>query len=143
LCDAIWLCATLPRDTVNDTFNVGAKEYGTPKTDFQAVLDAAGHGKRVIPIPEGPAIAVLRLLEKLGLSPLYKWIYETIGKESFVSIAKAEQVLGYQPKYSNRDALLRNYRWYLDNLDKFKNSSGITHRVPWQQGVLRLAKLFF
>lgn len=143
LCEAIWLCATLPRDTVNDTFNIGAKEYGTPRTDFQAVLDAAGHGKRIIPIPEGPAIAVLRLLEKLGLSPLYKWIYETIGKESFVSIAKAEQVLGYQPKYSNRDALLRNYQWYLDNLDKFKNSSGITHRVPWQQGILQLAKLVF
>ena len=143
LCDAIWLCATLPRDTVNDTFNIGAKEFGTPKTDFQAVLDYAGCGKRVIPIPEGPAIAILRILERLGLSPLYKWIYETIGKESFVSIVKAEQVLGFKPKYSNRDALIRNYQWYLDNLPRFENSSGITHRVPWQQGILRLAKLFF
>lgn len=143
LCEAIWLCATLPSDLINDTFNIGAKEFGTPKTDFQAVLDAAGHGKRVIPIPEGPAIAILRLLEALGLSPLYKWIYETVGKESFVSIEKAERVLGYKPKYSNRDALIRNYHWYLDNLDKFANASGITHRVPWQQGVLRLAKPFF
>ncbi|MBN1890180.1 MAG: NAD-dependent epimerase/dehydratase family protein [Thermoflexales bacterium] len=143
LCDAIWQCITLPCDTVNDTFNIGAKEFGTPQTDFQAVLDAAGHGKRVIPIPEGPAVMALRVLEKLGLSPLYKWIYETIGKESFVSIAKAEQVLGFKPKYANRDALVRNYHWYLDNLHKFGNSSGITHRVPWQQGILRLAKLFF
>lgn len=143
LCEAIWLCATLPSHLINDTFNIGAKEFGTPKTDFQAVLDAAGHGKRVIPIPEGPAIAILRLLEALGLSPLYKWIYETVGKESFVSIEKAERVLGYKPKYSNRDALIRNYHWYLDNLDKFANASGITHRVPWQQGVLKLAKPFF
>jgi nucleoside-diphosphate-sugar epimerase len=143
LCDAVWLCATLPRDTVNDTFNIGAKEYGTPRTDFQAVLDYAGHGKRVIPIPEGPAIAILRILERLGLSPLYKWIYETIGKESFVSISKAEQVLGFKPKYSNRDALIRNYQWYLDNLPRFEHTSGITHRVPWQQGILRLAKVFF
>jgi nucleoside-diphosphate-sugar epimerase len=143
LCDAVWLCATLPRDTANDTFNIGAKEYGTPRTDFQAVLDYAGHGKRVIPIPEGPAIAILRILERLGLSPLYKWIYETIGKESFVSISKAEQVLGFKPKYSNRDALIRNYQWYLDNLPRFEHTSGITHRVPWQQGILRLAKVFF
>jgi len=143
LCDAVWLCATLPRDTVNDTFNIGAKEFGTPRTDFQAVLDYAGHGKRVIPIPEGPAIAILRILERLGLSPLYKWIYETIGKESFVSISKAEQVLGFKPKYSNRDALIRNYQWYLDNLPRFEHASGITHRVPWQQGILRLAKIFF
>jgi nucleoside-diphosphate-sugar epimerase len=143
LCDAIWQCSTLPCETVNDTFNMGAKLFGTPKTDFQAVLDAAGRGKRVISLPEKPAIMALRLLEKLGISPVYQWVYETVGKASFVSIAKAEQVLGFKPRYSNRDALLRNYQWYLANLQQFENSSGITHRVPWQQGILGLAKLFF
>ena len=143
LCEAIWLGATLPGEVVNDTFNIGAKEFGTPKSDFQAVLDEAGHGKRIIPIPEGPAILALRLLERMGLSPLYKWIYETVGKESFVSIEKAERVLGFRPRYSNRDALIRNYRWYLENVNRFEHTSGITHRVPWRQGLLRLAKLFF
>lgn len=142
LCDAIWLCATLPVENVNDTFNIGAAVYGTPKTDFQAVLDYAGHGKRIIAIPEGPAISVLRLMEKLKLSPLYKWVYETAGKESFVSIEKAQKKLGYAPKYSNKDALLRNYEWYIANVDKFAGS-GVTHRVPWAQGLLRLAKLIF
>lgn len=143
LCDAIWLCATLPRERVNDTFNIGAKEFGTPKTDFQAVLDRAGFGRKVVGIPEAPAIFALRLLEKLRLSPLYQWIYETAGKESFVSIEKAERVLGYAPKYSNREALLRNYDWYLQNEHTFKRSSGITHRAPWKQGALKLAKFFF
>lgn len=143
LCDAIWLCATLPCEKTNDTFNIGAKEYGTAREDFQAVLDYAGFGKRIIPIPEGPAIFVLRLLEKLGISPLYKWVYETAGKESFVSIEKAERVLGFQPKYSNKEALIRNYKWYLENLDSFSHASGVTHRVPWQQGALKLAKMLF
>lgn len=143
LCDALWLCATLPRETVNDTFNIGAKEFGTPKTDFQAVLDEAGFGKHVVPIPEGPAILALRILEWLGWSPLYKWIYETVGKESFVSIEKAERILGFQPVYSNREALIRNYRWYLENAARFEHTSGITHRAPWHQGALKLAKFFF
>lgn len=143
LCEAIWQCATLPAKVVNDTFNIGAKEFGTPKTDFQTVLDAAGHGKHVISIPEGPAIMMLRLLERLKLSPFYKWIYETVGKESFVSIEKAEQVLGVTPQYSNREALLRNYQWYLEHQDRFRDAAGITHRIPWQQGALKLAKLFF
>ncbi len=143
LCDAIWLCSSLPCDVTNDTFNVGAKDFGTPKSDFQAVLDYAGHGKRVVPIPEGPAIFVLRLFERLGFSPLYKWIYETIGKESFVSIEKAERVLGFDPKYSNREALIRNCQWYLDNMDRFEHASGITHGLPWRQGILRLAKSVF
>ncbi len=143
LCQAIWLCATLPCEVVNDTFNIGAREFGTPRTDFQAVLDYAGHGRRVIPIPEKPAILVLRVLERLGLSPLYQWIYETVGKESFVSTAKAEERLGFRPRYSNREALLRNYQWYLENADRIDGAHGITHRQPWRQGLLRLAKMFF
>ena len=143
LCESIWLCATLPCEKTNDTFNIGAKEYGTSGGDFQAVLDYAGFGKRIIPIPEGPAVFTLRILEKLGISPLYKWVYETAGKESFVSIEKAEHILGYAPKYSNKDALIRNYKWYLDNLDSFENASGVTHRVPWQQGALKFAKMLF
>jgi hypothetical protein len=88
-------------------------------------------------------IWVLRFLEALKLSPLYKWVYETMSKESFVSIEKAERVLGYAPKYSNRDALIRNYEWYLANKASFENASGVSHRVPWKQGVLGLAKRFF
>ena len=144
LCEAIWLCATLPENAVNDTFNIGAKEFGTPRSDFQAVLDEAGHGKRIISLPERPAILTLRLLELLRLSPLYKWIYETVSKESFVSIEKAEKKLGFTPKYSNQDALIRNYRWYTTNADLLAGaSSGVTHRMPWSQGILKLVKTFF
>ena len=143
ICDAIYLCATLPKDIVNDTFNIGAKVFTTMGEDYQAVLDKAGFGKKIIPLPAGPAIWLLRILEKLRLSPLYKWVYETASKDSFVSIEKAEKILGYRPKYSNKDALLRNYEWYLNNLDKFKGQSGVTHRVPWKQGILGLTKKLF
>ncbi len=143
LCEAIYLCSTLPEQTANDTFNIGAKVFGTMKQDFQAVLDEAGHGKRVIPFPATPVIWVLRVLEMFKLSPLYKWVYETASKESFVSIEKAERVLGYRPRYSNRDALLRNYRWYLENLPRFQGASGVSHRVPWKQGALGLVKKLF
>ncbi|MGE0481572.1 MAG: NAD-dependent epimerase/dehydratase family protein [Phycisphaerae bacterium] len=143
LCDAIYLCCTLERERVNDVFNIGAKEFLTMREDYQAVLDRAGFGKRIRGFPAAPMIWTLRVLELLKLSPLYKWVYETASKDSFVSIEKAERVLGFRPKYSNRDALVRNYEWYLKNLNKFENASGVTHRVPWKQGALRLAKAFF
>lgn len=143
LCDAIYACCTLPKEQVNDVFNIGAKQFTTLKEDYQAVLDAAGKGRKIVSIPAAPAIWTLRLLEKMNLSPLYRWVYETVTEDSFVSIEKAERVLGYQPKYSNKDALLRNYKWYLDNLQQFEGQSGVSHRVPWKQGALSLAKLFF
>jgi len=52
-------------------------------------------------------------------------------------------VLGYAPKFSNKDALLRNYAWYLENLPKFQHASGVSHRVPWKQGALGLIKKLF
>ena len=143
LCQAIWLTATLEPERVNDTFNVGAKEFATMREDFQAVLDHAGHGKRIIGIPKRPAILALRILERLGLSPLYEWIYETAGEESFVSIERIESRLGFAPRYSNREALIRNYDWYVANRSRFAGAAGITHRVPWAQGALRLAKRLF
>lgn len=143
LCEAIYISATADKETVNDTFNIGAKEYRTMKEDFQAVLDYAGHGKRIKSFPAGPVIAVLKILEFFKLSPLYEWVYATACQESFVSIEKAEKILGFVPKYSNQDALIRNYQWYADNLESFRDASGISHRTPWKQGVLGLVKKLF
>ena len=143
LCEATYLCCTLDKDKVNDTFNIGAKEFTTMREDYQAVLDFAGHGKKIKGLPEKPIILTLKFLETLKISPLYKWVYETASKDSFVSIEKAEQKLGFKPKYSNKDALIRNYKWYVANHEKFKGKSGISHRVPWKQGILRVAKIFF
>jgi len=144
LCNAIYLAATGNREKVNDTFNIGAAEFTTFCEDYQAVLDYAGFGKRIRPLPiVTPIVLTLRLLEALHLSPLYKWVYETAAKDSFVSIEKAQGILGYAPKYSNKEALVRNYQWYLDHLPQFEHESGVSHRVPWKQGILRLAKVFF
>jgi len=143
LCEAIYITLTKDKAVVNDVFNIGAKEFTTMKEDYQAVLDAAGFGKKIKGFPAAPVIWTLRLLEFLKISPLYKWVYETASKDSFVSTEKAERVLGFTPNYSNKDALLRNYRWYLANVSTFEHRSGISHRVPWKQGILRFFKLFF
>lgn len=143
LCEAIYLTLTLPEAQVNDTFNVGAEEFTTMKADYQVVLDHAGHGKKVVGFPAAPAIWGLRILDRLKVSPLYKWVYETASKDSFVSIEKAKTQLGYAPKFSNKDALLRNFRWYLENRKRFENASGVSHRVPWKQGAIGLLKRFF
>ncbi|MDQ5987749.1 MAG: UDP-glucose 4-epimerase [Syntrophus sp. SKADARSKE-3] len=143
LCEAIWLCMVNDKSIVNDTFNIAAKQFRTMREDFQAVIDAAGHGRKVVCFLAWPATFLLSMLAFMNLSPLYPWIFETASKDSFVSISKAENILGYSPRYSNRDALIRNFTWYREHRDQFKHRSGITHRVPWNQGVLKILKLFF
>ena len=128
---------------IADVFNVGAAEYTTMREDYQAVLDRAGFGKKIVGLPARPVIWTLRFLEKLHLSPLYMWVYETACTDSFVSIDKAREKIGFAPKFSNKQALVRNYDWYVEHLADFKGKSGVSHRVPWKQGILALAKAFF
>ena len=143
LCQAVYLVATSDVAAVNDVFNVGAARFGTLRESFTAVLDRAGHNKRVVGLPAAPAIWTLRALEVLHLSPLYKWIYETAGKESFVSIDKITDRLGFAPAYSNEDALIRNFDWYVANRGRISEIPGVSHRVPWKRGALKLARFIF
>jgi len=143
LCRAIELCASAAPEQVNDTFNVGAEHFGTMRENFQAVLDRAGHGAHVVALPARPAMLLLRLAEALHLSPLYRWIYATASQESYVSIARIASRLGFHPRYSNREALIRNYDWYVAHRQELGARTGTTHRVPWKKGVLRLVEHFF
>jgi len=144
LCEAAYLAATLPAERANDTFNIGSASFTTLREDFQAVLDRAGHGKKIVGLrPTSAVIFALWTLEKLHLSPLYEWIYRTMAEESYVSTDKAREKLGFTAKYSNKDALIRMYDWYAANSARFSGQSGVTHRVPWQQGALQLGKFVF
>jgi nucleoside-diphosphate-sugar epimerase len=140
---SLYFCSITDKSEVNDIFNIGATSFTTMKEDYQAVLDVAGFGKKVIGLPALPIIFLLRVLEFFKLSPIYKWVYETASKDSFVSVEKAQKAFGFNPIYSNKDALIRNYKWYLENKNTFSDISGVSHRVPWKQGILSLVKLFF
>lgn len=143
LCEAIERVVEADASKANDTFNIGAREFATLREDFQAVLDRAGYGKRIVALPAAPMLAALRVLEALRLSPLYHWTYGTVTADSYVSVEKAERVLGFDPRFSNREALLRNFQWYLDHRTQASQSFGVSHRTPWKQGALRIAKAFF
>lgn len=142
LAEAIWLATTLPAKKANATFNIGATDFGTVNADVGAVCAYAGTGARPLGTPAGPIKAALKAFERMGLSPLYEWVYGTADKDSFVSVDKAREQLGWEPQYSNADALIRSYQWYIDNKHTIQQGTGVTHRIAWDQGVLKVFKAF-
>jgi nucleoside-diphosphate-sugar epimerase len=138
LVDAIVRAADEPK-AARETFNVGATEFGTVRSDLQALIDHAGSSSRLQPVPVKPAEIALRGLELLRVSPLAEWHYKTAHKDSFVDVSKAQRLLGWQPRLSNRDALIETYDWYLANRGRV-GGAGVTHRVPWNQQALGLLK---
>ncbi|MEW5658602.1 NAD-dependent epimerase/dehydratase family protein [Streptomyces cinereoruber] len=149
LVDAVVTAMDAPAERADDTFNLGATEFGTIREDFQAVLDAAGHGKRVRSMPARPALAALSLLQRSGLSPVYGRLLHKLLDDSFVSTDKARDVLGFRPKHSNQDAILRTFAWWREQRHTpagarpAKRSEGVTSVEPWRQGALSLAKVLF
>jgi len=143
LVDVISDALTRPQADLNGAFNIAATDFGTLREDFQAVLDAAGRGGRIIGIPAAPALPVLRVLELARISPVYKRLMLKLLADSCVDVSQAQQRLGFQPRYSNRDSLLRTYDWWKRTRDSRPTQApGLTHRSPWRQGALQLAKAF-
>lgn len=140
LCDAIWLACTHPE--ADDVFNVGATDYGSINEDMQPVLDKADTGAELVHLPARPIQWVLRLLESLNLSPIVQWQYGTMDKNLSVDPGKLIETLGWEPEYSNREAIVRNWDWYSKNHDNLNRSAGVTHREPWDQKILKIIRWF-
>jgi nucleoside-diphosphate-sugar epimerase len=131
--------AAAEADVAGETFNIGATEFGTVRSDLEALIAHAGSGSRLRPVPARPAETALRALELLHLSPLAEWHYRTAHRDSYVAVSKAQRLLGFSPRLSNAQALCETYDWYLENRGRMRGA-GVTHRVPWDQRALGLLK---
>lgn len=141
LVDSIYNALTLPEKDVNDTFNIGAEKFNTVYEDITEFLKFANTGSRVLKTPANLIKFFLEIAWYMKVSPLYKWVYGTADKDSFVSIEKAKDRLKFRPRFSNADALINSYKWFLDNREQIIDfSEGITHRAPWKQGILSIFK---
>ena len=139
LCEAIRMSLAEKREAVaNDVYNVGAVDFSSVLEDVGALCAHAGSGARVMPTPAAPTITALKLLERMNLSPLYEWVYGTAHKDSFVSTEKIQERMGWAPTYSNAEGLIRSYDWYVANKGTIATEAGVTHRVPWDQGALKI-----
>ena len=144
LCQAIYLCMTLPDETVERHLQHRRERVHHHEQDYQAVLDEAGNGKQIIGFPAdaghlGPALPGRCCTSRRSTSGSTRPPPRTRSSRS----RRPSALLGYKPKYSNKDALVRNYKWYIAHRDQFEAQSGVSHRVPWKQGALGLLKRVF
>lgn len=129
-------------NTFNETYNVGSTEYSTMKEDFQSLADYVGNGNRVVGTPALPVRYTLRVLNRLNMSPLYPWVYETAHEDSYVEVQKLRDNTEWEADYSTEEALIETYKWY-ESQDDISDNEGDDHRVPWEQGALRFVKRVF
>ena len=143
LVSAIAKILELDTPNLNDAFNIGAERFATVAEDLTGLFTQVNSRSKILPTPAFAVKTALRIFEILGISPLYQWVHETADRDSFVSVAKLKSAVGWEPKYSNAEALIRAYRWYREHYDEVKSrKSGTTHTVGWKQGILGVIKKF-
>jgi nucleoside-diphosphate-sugar epimerase len=124
------------------TYNVGAESFGTMRETLESLCRHAGTGSRVVSVPAAPAVSMMKLTSRLGVSPLGAYHALMYGKAMYFDVSRTKKELGWSAKFSNADMFADSYDWYLKNRDEvFGRKDASHHRSPVKQGILAAVSL--
>ncbi len=140
-CSAIEQLLDAPVDALARPFNAGAARTGTVREDIKALCDHAMTGARPVATPARVATAALAQMHRWGLSPIHHRVFESASVDATVSIARLTG-LGWRPRHSSAEALIRGYRWYLEHRHEL-DAQGQGHRYVWHSAALDALRRLF
>ena len=140
-CTAIACLLDAPREALTRPLNAGAAITGTVREDLTALCEHAGTGAVPVATPDMAAVWGLRALHRAGLSPIHPRVFESARVDATVPIARMTS-LGWRPRYSSADALVRAYRWYLEHQHQ-TIARGDGHRFTWRSAALDALRRLF
>lgn len=116
LVEAFILCLT--QDKANkEIFVIGGEKYYTLKNVFSLIAEIMQIKLKIIHLPFAPIWLLSAICELICLPlkikpPLFRRRTDLFRKNRAFSIAKAKQLLGYQPKTDLKTGLTKTYNWY-------------------------------
>ena len=139
--DLAGACVLLAQSDATGVFHVGSDNVPTIREMYAEVIRRAGTRARLAALPKRPAVAALRMLSLLGLSPLGPYHYRMIASSFEFDTTRLRQATGWRPTLGNTDILWQAYRFYSDNRDRLSASEHASaHRRPSGMGALKLVK---
>jgi nucleoside-diphosphate-sugar epimerase len=123
-----------------ETYNIGARDFGTMREALEALAAHAGTGSKVRSLPIGPTSLAMKVVSKAGLAPFaaYHWIMYS--KSMWFDTAKAETELSWTSTASNTDMMIETYDWYIAHKATLGTEERSHHRKPVREGALRAAR---
>ncbi len=121
-------------------FNAGTDRFGTMRESLEALCAHAGTGSKVRSLPAGPAALGMKAAAGLHLAPFAPYHWLMYSKSLWFDIQHVKDALGWQPKYSNAEALADSYDWFLINRASTADAGKSHHRTIAKQGALKVLK---
>ena len=117
----------------------GSALFGTVLEDLSSLIAHAGTNARLRPLPGVLGRPVLRAIELAGLAPLGEWHHcVAADRDSVIDISRARHECGWEPRFSNAEALASAYDWYVGTATA-PGPGLTTHPVPAAHRALRKA----
>lgn len=124
------------------TYNVGAERFGTMRETLETLVKYAGTGSRVVSVPSAPAVSMMKLTSRLGMSPLGAYHALMYGKSMYFALTRTKRELGWSAKFGNDEMFQDSYDWYLRHREEVMlRKDASHHRSPVRQGVLSAVSL--
>jgi len=108
-------------------YNIGSAGYGTVREDLEGLVKHAGSSTRLQPIPLTFVRAGLRTLGSMRLSPFSEWHVVASATDFWMDLSRAEAELGWLPRLTNTDALIRAFDGWIAAPEEYGSSP---HRRP-------------
>lgn len=105
-CISACLLSTDKDAAAGKIFNIGADDPPKVLDLIRDVAERTGNPFPVIPIPPGPVKTALRLLERLGISPIPPDHFELLDATHVMDCSRAKDLLGWKPTQSNADMIM-------------------------------------
>lgn len=123
-------------------YNCGAEIFGSMKQVLSELCTYAKTGSTVVSVPMEPAVCMMNISSKIGVSPLGSYHSLMYGRSMYFDVSKLKTRLHWQAKYSNIEMFIESYNWYIKNREQILHSKNVSskHKSSVKQGVLSLAK---
>jgi nucleoside-diphosphate-sugar epimerase len=119
---------------VNEDYNLGTDGYTTLRQDLEHFIHNVTSDSKVVSYSKTLGQKTLQILDKLNLSPMTSWHYDTIFNNFAFDTTKAKELLGWKPMWSNVDMLIEGYYSYLYE----KHTGGSPHKSKLKRSIIDL-----
>jgi nucleoside-diphosphate-sugar epimerase len=126
----------------HNTYNLGALEFNSLRSDLEFLCQYAGTGSRVRSIPSAVVRKTLIQGSKFRLIPFASYQLLLYSQAMYFDSSNDWRHLNVNPKYSNTDALVESYEWFIQRQSEPQNHAEQSiHRSVARGKSLSLIKL--
>lgn len=122
-------------------YGIGSDNVTTMRETFAYVIANSGSRSKLGRLPKQLTLMAMRLAHLLRISPLGPYHYRMIASNFVFDTSRIKEALGWQPSLTNRDMLLRAYRYYHSHRQEIATRADVSaHRQSAKMGVIRVLK---